>query len=579
MSSKLRNIFFKLNVALLALVTLNLWILLFTRGYEISLGPLMISSHRPGRLFLYQIILAGLLRLFFYEDSKAFRHRHKPSEIPQPAVPRAFFAVVLLSMIPLSLLAFTGTISSYFLSDDFEFLNLVHRSPGLSAEVLVSYFQNSGLFRPLSLLTLYLDYQLWGLNPFGFHLTSLLFHIGSTFLVFLFLWHLTRDKYASAAAGFFFAVYPIHLEAVAWISGRFDVTCTFFFLLSLLLYLYFRQSGSLIYQGFSLLAFLGALLSKEMALTLPIVILVVNVFFPKNTADRWGEALKRMTAYWVILAGYVVLRILILKEMAGSPDLHNPFFIFKGNLIYALKNLILRPFRPLFLPFNEPVTASADLWETGILAAISLFILTLPFRHRLPFKMLFFGLLFIVATAIPTFRIFYVSETLQGSRFLYLPSIGACMVIALLAKAEFLTEKNAGRFLSLISASVITALFLWALQINSGPWIQAGKLSKKMSEEAINIILSLTPPQQVYTLHLPDNIQGAYVFRNGFSASLSLLGKPDGLEIMDLKKIQKDQLKEKGSYTVLAWVRGRFHLYQAAGEELILQSKEWNKRD
>lgn len=109
---------------------------------------------------------------------------------------------------------------------------------------------------------------------------------------------------------------------------------------------------------------------------------------------------------------------------------------------------------------------------------------------------------------------------------------------------------------------------------NSQPWKRAGILSKTMSEQAMNLFQSLAPPLQVYVLDLPDNIQGAYVFRNGFSASLDLLGKPDDLAIIELKKIHKGQLKESDMYTVLAWENERFCLYKAPGRRLMLQAKE-----
>lgn len=343
MSPKLHDLFFKANLVLLVLITLNLWVLLFTNGYMFSIGPLKISSHRTGRLFLYQIILVGLQKLFFNEDFKRFWRRRGRPETPEPKSTRAFMVAILLAITLVSLLAYAKTMHSYFLSDDFEFLSIFNKSPSLSTDLLIGFFKKFGLFRPLSLLTLYIDYLIWDLNPFGFHLTSLLFHIGSACLVFLLLWYLIKDRFIGLTAGLLFAVYPIHLEAVAWISGRFDVTCTFFYLLSLLLFLYFRRSGNFIYQGFSLLAFLGALLCKEMALTLPLVILVVDLFSPGETKSGWTEALKRFLSHWLTLAAYIILRISALGGIAGYSDSSRSLFFLKGNILYDLKYLIFRP--------------------------------------------------------------------------------------------------------------------------------------------------------------------------------------------------------------------------------------------
>ena len=124
MSPKLHDLFFKANLILLVLITLNLWVLLFTNGYMFSIGPLKISSHRTGRLFLYQIILVGLQKLFFNEDFKKFWRRRGRPKIPEPKSTRAFLVAILLAITLVSLLAYAKTMSSYFLSDDFEYLNI-----------------------------------------------------------------------------------------------------------------------------------------------------------------------------------------------------------------------------------------------------------------------------------------------------------------------------------------------------------------------------------------------------------------------------------------------------------------------
>jgi len=183
--------------------------------------------------------------------------------------------------------------------------------------------------------------------------------------------------------------------------------------------------------------------------------------------------------------------------------------------------------------------------------------------------MILFGLLFILLTAIPTLRILCFPETLEGSTFLYLPSVGACLVLALCIKADLSSKEKIVGPLSLIFLSALTVLFFCSHMTNSRPWKRAGTLPKEIPEQAMNLVRSLTPPQQVYIRDLPDNIQSAYVFRNGFSACLDLKGKPEGLEIIDLKKIPNGRLKEKGSYKVLAWKQGRFFLYQASGRELM----------
>jgi hypothetical protein len=147
--------------------------------------------------------------------------------------------------------------------------------------------------------------------------------------------------------------------------------------------------------------------------------------------------------------------------------------------------------------------------------------------------------------------------------------VGACVILAVLAKPDLSSKGKHALALRFLLPSLVIILFLFVHRANSQPWKQAGTVSKTMVEKALYSIQSLTPPQRVLVLYLPDNIQGAYVFRNGFSAALDLLGKPDGLEIVDLKKLSPGELNECESYTVLAWKKEHFSLYKAPGKTFM----------
>ena len=101
--------------------------------------------------------------------------------------------------------------------------------------------KKSGNWHPLTWLSLMLDYQIFGLNPQGFHLINLLFHVMNTILLFLILRRMTKTLWPSAFVAALFAIHPLHVESVAWITERKDVLSTFFWMLTMGAYSYYVE--------------------------------------------------------------------------------------------------------------------------------------------------------------------------------------------------------------------------------------------------------------------------------------------------------------------------------------------------
>jgi len=562
---------------MLALITLNIWVLVFTKGYEISLGVFKISSHRAGRLFIAQVILALTLKIFFFQEIKESWKKTRILKAFKILPNRKIIGVTFLAIVLISGIAYYQTLSGYFLSDDFEYLNLFDRSDFLDSEILFNYLKKFGLIRPLSIVTLYVDYLIWGLNPVGFHLTNILIHIFNSFLIFLILFIILRKEYISMLSAFLFSLYPLHLESVAWISGRFDILCAFFCLLSIAFFLVSEKNNKRfsVYYLLSLVSFVFALFSKEMAIALPLVLILFDLFFTKKTkSSKIKDRLKIHYPYWVILLVYFIIRIIILGDFGGYSYPGGAIFLLQGNLYYDLKHLFLRPFAPLFIPLNKYLFADYIFLKSWVLFVLSIVILTFPFRKKLNFKLPLFGLLFIFLTVIPVFKILYISDALEGTRFLYLPCLGACLIIATFLKISYSKNEFVSRVINLIIPFAVLILFMLAFWRNSSSWIKAGEISKKISYQAMEKIQNIQTPRVIYTLNLPDNYQGAYVFRNGFQASLDLLGKPYYVEIIDIKKIKKSQLRKKWAYQILIWKEDKFHLSYVSYSYLLPYLRE-----
>src|SRR5664280_597796 len=184
--------------------------------------------------------------------------------------------------------------------DDDYITNNSHVKAGLTWAGVIWAFQTGAAanWHPLTWLSHMLDCQLYGLYPGGHHLTSLLFHVANTLLLFLWLNQLTGALWRSAFVAALFAWHPLRVESVAWAAERKDVLSAFFWMLALIAYTrYARESRvqspkSRVFYGLSLLAFAGGLMSKPMVVTLPFVLLLLD-FWPLERFSRFTFHVSR----------------------------------------------------------------------------------------------------------------------------------------------------------------------------------------------------------------------------------------------------------------------------------------------
>ena len=197
----------------------------------------------------------------------------------------------------LCLALMTGAIFGVAVTNDFinyddpDYVTDNHRvQAGLSVGRVIWAFTTTLQYHyhPLTLLSHMLDCQLFGLNPAGHHATNILFYILNTILLFIVLDRMTKAFWPSALVAALFAIHPLHVESVAWISSRKDVLSTFFMLMTLWVYAsYVKHPG----VGKYLLAlglFAAGLLSKSMLVTLPCVMLLLD-YWPLG---RWTAAVS-----------------------------------------------------------------------------------------------------------------------------------------------------------------------------------------------------------------------------------------------------------------------------------------------
>ncbi len=230
---------------------------------------------------------------------KRNRPATKPSLDASPAAHRAHGWLGVVLVVALVALAFANTLGNGFNYDDDGNILENPQFRGLGPTQLAWMFTtfHLGHYQPLSWLTLALDYTVWGLNPFGYHLTNLLFHVGNAVLVFL----LARRFLPAAAAvlaTLLWAVHPLRVESVAWITERRDVQSSFFLLLTVVLYLHAHQGTPENRRRVliaALAAYLLSLLSRALGVTLPVILLLLDWWPLRRVGgDRgWSDAAAR----------------------------------------------------------------------------------------------------------------------------------------------------------------------------------------------------------------------------------------------------------------------------------------------
>ncbi|MFC1598834.1 hypothetical protein ACFL2U_02395, partial [Patescibacteria group bacterium] len=228
-----------------------------------------------------------------------------------------FHILVLLGLIIVNFAVFAINLNDFFVSDDFDWLSLTQNSDQPIWQYFTSnYYGEQGVggsYRPMFNLVFSLNNGLFGLNPLPYHLTNLIFHIGVCFLVYLLVLQLFADykekNKIAVLAAVFFSILPNHAEAVVWIAAIGDPMASFFYLLGFYLYLLYRQKKSFVCLLVSLLSFILALLTKEIAVTLPLLILVWELY-EAITKNKFSlkNILFHHLGYWLILVLYFVIR-------------------------------------------------------------------------------------------------------------------------------------------------------------------------------------------------------------------------------------------------------------------------------
>jgi protein O-mannosyl-transferase len=328
-------------------------------------------------------------------------------------------------------------------------------------------------WHPLTTISHMLDCQLFGLNPAGPHAINVLLHALAAAGLFLFLHRATGSTWRAAVVAGLFAVHPLRVESVAWISERKDVLSALFFMATLLAYVRYARAPDR--QRMLLVALLLAagLMAKPMLVSLPLLLLLVD-FWPLRRLTVAGGSLSFARAFsekillFALAALSCVLTVWAQRGPAGALD-PVPFYERLANAPLSYCTYIYQLIWPNHLAVFYPLPAQPDQLLPAVTATIFLLGLSAAafiFRRRFPY--FFTGWFWYLLMLVPVVGIWPSGLQAHADRYTYLPHIG--LVVALVwGSVELLRYFHALR-LALLAAAAVMALLAWQTWQQIGVW-------------------------------------------------------------------------------------------------------------
>ena len=294
-----------------------------------------------------------------------------------------------------------------------------------------SYVQ--GNYHPLTMLSFCLEYQKYKLNPKPYHLHNLLLHLLNALLVFYLVWLITKQRWVAFITALLFAIHPMHVESVAWTAERKDVLYSFFYLAALCCYVFYlqKEKKKALFYALTFLLFILAVLSKGMAVSLPIVLLAIDYFLGRKFSLKMIiEKIPFIVLSFIF--GYIAMEA--QKEMSAMTDIAH-YNLFDQLLFssYALLTYLWKLVLPIQLSCFYNYPAKENGMYPIIFYIAPLLVLTLGFlisRSQKFGKDVLFGFAFFLITIALVLQIIPVGAAITADRYSYLPYIGLFFIIA-----------------------------------------------------------------------------------------------------------------------------------------------------
>lgn len=372
--------------------------------------------------------------------------KKQTKNVISPAKQRAYnYSVFFLpAIVIVTAIVFANTLANGFIDnwDDNAYVIYNDVIKSLSWANIKQIFSSFYLanYHPLTTLTYAIEYNMFGLNPFPFHITNYIFHILNAALVYLFIKNFTQKPIVAFITALLFSIHPMHVESVAWISERKDVLYTFFFLLSLISYnKHLNESPNPQTQGFtsyvklhssnlvlSFVWFILSLLSKPAAVCLPVVLVLMDYYVYKTFS--WRYIITKI--HFFALALLFGILAVLSQSSFDSINIVTPIYNIIDRVFIASYSGVYYLFN-VFFPFNLsalhyfPVKQGDFLPIEYYLSLPLLLLIVWGVIKAGKFKNeLIFGLAFYLITIALVLQIIPIGRAVVSERYSYVPYIG-----------------------------------------------------------------------------------------------------------------------------------------------------------
>jgi protein O-mannosyl-transferase len=349
------------------------------------------------------------------------------------------------------------------------------------------------LYCPLTWLSYAVDYQIWNQNPFGYHLTNLLLHLANTLLVLILVRMLLRNRWEHATmtallTAAIFGIHPLRVESVAWVTERKDVLFAFFYLCALIAYCRWLDTHKWRTYWACFGLFVASALSKSTAVTLPLVLLLLDHFLARRKA--WAEKLPFFAVSLIVTAITFLSQAGGHGETVAGPEVI-PLWARTGLVGYCSLFYIRKFFWPLHLSAVYPIFDEMNWGVLINLEYIAVFVLitllAVAVRRRWP--ALLPSWLFYIITLSPTIGLVPVGIHIVADRFSYLPLIGLALPISMAAAWALASAPNTVTRLALGGViAVIMATLVWLTDERGAVWYNTETLFLNALQENPNCL-------------------------------------------------------------------------------------------
>lgn len=370
------------------------------------------------------------------------------------------------------------------LDDDQYVTENLHIQKGVTFQNIKWAFKtfHAGNWHPVTWISHMIDCQLFGMDLGWHHLTNVLLHILNTLILLALFQEMTGEFRKSAFVAALFALHPLHVESVAWISERKDVLCAFWGFLTLWAYIRYIKSPNILKYFVSLFFFLLGLLSKPMLVTFPFVLILLDYwplgrtrFYLSGNIPSGSEQpllkliVEKIPFFILVLISSAATFIAQHKGGAVGTFEAYPLSARIFNACISYIHYIMKMIFPVNLGVLYPFPSGIPVWQIGGALFLIVLITIIAIKTLKTYPYIAFGWFFYLGTLVPVIGIVQVGMQKMADRYTYIPLVGIFVIIAWGVPQLLSRWKLKNIFLIIISVSVLSFLTFTA-KIQVGYW-------------------------------------------------------------------------------------------------------------